>query len=393
MPSQQRLEYLFQKYLDKSYSEADKAELFSYLAKAEHDAALGTLIDKSWERASGAGRMDEGKADLIFKNIVSAGRAAKPPVRRISFLRYAAAAVILVMFGTAGYFLLFNHRPRQAGTATTAPVHDVAAPPLTKATLTLADGQQVSLEGTGRGVVAKQGGVSIVQLDNGQLSYSGTGQEALYNTLTNPKGSRVVSVVLPDGTKVWLNAESSLRYPTAFTSATRRVEINGEGYFEVSHDAQKPFVVAREDVEVQVLGTHFNVNAFGDEPSIAVTLLEGKVKISRGDRSETLLPGEQASVVSATKEIRVKKNVDVDHVVAWKNGLFDFADDPLSVVMRQLSRWYDADVRFEGGLPEGHYTGAIRRQARLSEVLRMLELAGGVQFEIKGKEIVVQNKK
>jgi transmembrane sensor len=214
----------------------------------------------------------------------------------------------------------------------------------------------------------------------------------LYNRITTPRGGQY-RLVLPDGTRVWLNSASSIRFPTRFDGHERKVELMGEGYFEVAKNASKPFRVAfAGSGEVEVLGTHFNINAYEDEPSLKVTLLEGSVRVRSAGDSKVLQPDEQAVISGASAAISVQKGIDVNQVVSWKDDLFDFNNDPLPAVMRQLSRWYDADISYRGIIPEGHYTGSIRRQASLSEVLRMLELAGGVHFSIEKKQIVVEKR-
>lgn len=310
-------------------------------------------------------------------------------------LWWAAAAMLLVM-ASGAYFLI--NQGSQTKIATAAPqqpaLQNDMAPGGNKAILTLADGSSVVLDTAANGALAHQGSVVVMKL-NGQLAYDKQNNaapgEVLYNTIQTPRGGQY-QLILADGTKVWLNAESTLRFPTAFKGMERRVELKGEGYFEVAHDAAMPFVVTRDETAVTVLGTHFNIMAYDDEPAMKISLLQGSVRVSRGGKELLLKPGQQAVVDGRSSGIALQEDVDMDHVVSWKNGLFDFDNDPLPVVMRQLSRWYNAQVNYTGAVPEGHYTGAIRRQANLSEVLKMLELAGGVQFSIEGKAIAVRKK-
>ncbi|MGN6399325.1 MAG: FecR family protein [Flavisolibacter sp.] len=309
---------------------------------------------------------------------------------------WRAAAVVLLVLAAGGYFLVYRNQknaivktePKQA------PLQNDMAPGGNKAILTLADGSRVVLDTATNGTLAQQGSARVIKV-NGQLAYNREGDVATsdvsYNTISTPRGGQY-QVILDDGTKVWLNAESSLRFPTVFAGGERKVELSGEGYFEVAHDAAMPFVVKRAGTEVTVLGTHFNIMAYEDEPTLKVSLLQGSVKVSKDGKTQMLKPGQQALIDGRSSKIFLAEEVDMDHVVSWKNGLFDFDNDPLPVVMRQLSRWYNAEVNYDGVIPEGHYTGAIRRQANLSEVLKMLELAGGVQFSIQGKGIVVRKK-
>jgi len=340
--------------------------------------------------------MDENRAATVWDRISS--RIAKLPADRmrgrvVVMRRWWAAAAVLVFIVCGLWFIVGRNRSGKPSVAVAPKAKQDIAPGGDKAILTLADGTKVVLDTADNGAITKQGNVTVIKL-NGQLAYNKQGSaatEVLYNTITTPRGGQY-QLVLADGSKVWLNAASSIRFPAAFTGNERRVEITGEAYFEVAHDAAKPFHVKVNDMEVQVLGTHFNINAYEDEPSLKVTLLEGRVNVRKGSEAKLLEPGQQAVIAAGASVIAVEKDVDMDHVVSWKNGLFDFDNDPLPVVMRQLARWYDATVVYTGAVPEGHYTGAIRRQARLSEVLKMLELAGGVQFSIEGKRIVVQRK-
>lgn len=320
------------------------------------------------------------------------------PVKRASFTMswIRAAAVFIIAVGFAGYFLI-SRKPIPDVSKTPSysePMLNDIAPGSNKAILTLANGQKLVLDSAANGALTTQGNVTLIKLD-GQLAYNKENKisesQLLYNTVTTPRGGQY-QLVLSDGTRVWLNAASSLHFPTAFAGKERVVEITGEAYFEVSHNPSHPFIVRKGTTEVKVLGTHFNINAYGDEPSLKVTLLNGSVAVSRGSESQLLIPGQQAVIQERPAKIGVISDIDVDHVISWKNGLFDFDDDALPVVMRQLSRWYDAEVRYSGPIPEGHYTGAIRRQANLSEVLKMLETAGGVHFLIEGRQIVVEKK-
>lgn len=345
--------------------------------------------------------MDEDRAETIWNKIRERinplSVAVSEQKRTVPIRRWTVAAAILIIFlGTGTYFLLSGRSQKElvkGKIPSSLPQQNDIAPGGDKAILTLADGSKVILDTADNGAITKQGSVTVIKL-NGQLAYNKEGissTDVLYNTITTPRGGQY-QLVLADGTKVWLNAASSLRFPTAFVGKERKVELTGEGYFEVTHDAAKPFIVTKGQTEVTVLGTHFNINAYEDEPSLKVTLAEGRVMVEKGSRSQLLLPGQQAIVSDQNASIDINKDIDVDHAISWKNGLFDFDDDPLPVVMRQLARWYDADVSYSGAVPEGHYTGAIRRQANLSEVLKMLELAGGVHFSIQGRQIIVEKK-
>ena len=208
-----------------------------------------------------------------------------------------------------------------------------------------------------------------------------------FNTITTPRGGQY-QVVLPDGSMVLLNAGSSLTYPTLFTGAERKVELTGEAYFEVAHNPAMPFRVCSKGQVVEVLGTHFNINAYDDEPGIKTTLLQGKVKVTATVKKQTLIlqPGEQAFLgISAFNE----HDVDVDQAVAWKNGLFMFDGDDIQQVMRSISRWYDVDVTYKGAAPADLFSGSVSKFSNVSEVLNTLQATGKVHFSIEGKNINV----
>ncbi|HEY5408368.1 MAG TPA: FecR domain-containing protein [Ginsengibacter sp.] len=324
------------------------------------------------------------------------------PVRRVRFgYRWAAAAVILLMICTGVYFLFLNKGSQVNNPKSVIVDHDVKAPTTNRAMITLDNGKIIYLDSTGNGTFATQSNINIVKTGDGKIEYSvaskapspgGVGVGGELNTLTNPRGSKVVDITLADGTKVWLNAESSLRYPVAFAGNERKVEITGEAYFEVTHNAAMPFKVQKDSTEITVLGTHFNVNAYDDEKSLKVTLLEGSVKVSVSSPSPKerawvrLKPGEQAEVSSGIKLI---KGIDLDQVMAWKNGRFEFNGSTIQPIMRQLARWYDVEIEYRGPIPTDNFMGGTSRQENISEMLKILEQTKAVHFLIEGKKVIV----
>lgn len=293
--------------------------------------------------------------------------------------RWWMAAAAVIVLAVAGVYLLQQPAPVQQ---TVSVQKADVQPGSSKAVLTLADGTTVPLDSTGNQVIRP----GIVQ-QGGQLQYDEANATVSYNLLTTPRGGQF-RLTLPDGTRVWLNAASSLRYPTAFRGTERSVEVTGEAYFEVVHNAAKPFRVAANKAVIEVLGTRFNVNAYENESSLNTTLLEGAVKVSAGQRSAVLKPGEQAQV-NASGHISVMADVNLDEVTGWKNELFYFRDADIRTVMRHLERWYDVEVEYMGEIPVRRFQGEIQRNLPLSDVLEGLKTTG-IRFTIDGRKIIVK---
>lgn len=301
-----------------------------------------------------------------------------------------AASVLLVLVSAASIWWFYSRSLVKQPIAGTLVVDTLAIHPVeNRARLTLGNGAVVDLDAVKEGPIT---GDEKTRIDKqkAQLVYRTpdvkTALPIVYNTLTTPRGG-MYSVVLSDGTRVWLNASSSLRYPTAFTGSVREVSLTGEAYFEVAQKPSQPFTVVVNGMDVNVLGTHFNVMAYDDESAVATTLLEGSVKVDFKGRSIALAPGQQSLLIKDKEELQVR-NVDVDAAVAWKNGIFQFRSEDIKSVMRKVARWYDVDVRYEGEIPE-HFSGAVRRDADVSSLLRTMELTHQVQFRIEGRTITV----
>ena len=304
-----------------------------------------------------------------------------------------AASVLIILIGalTFAYFHKTGNKQNQDVAKISKPKSDIA-PGGNKAVLTLANGNTIVLDSAQNGTLSQQGNAKVVKQGNGQLVYQkdekGDPGIVQFNTITTPRGGQY-QLVLADGSKVWLNAASSIRFPTAFTGNKREVTITGEAYFEITHDASKPFHVSVNGAEVVVLGTHFNVNDYEDAGKMKTTLLEGSVKISRGNENVTIAPGEQAQINNSSDKIVIKKNVDIEEVVAWKNGKFIFQDADITGIMKQLERWYNIKVSYVGNPTKEQFEGVISRNVNISQILKMLEKTGAVKFEIKGREVIV----
>jgi len=338
-------------------------------------------------------------ADLVAQIEAALNRVDSRPGRQsggsfIKFGRWFMAAALVGGLSMAGYRLFFH----QGRTDVSAPVpialSDVPAPQHTKATLTLGDGRVVELQDSEEGMLGRQDGVEIIRKGKGGIVYKKVAVQpradapVSYNVLHNPKGSGVVALTLSDGTRAWLNAESSLRYPVEF-GKERNVEITGEAYFEVAKDPQRKFMVSADGVTTEVLGTHFNMNTYKDEGETTVTLLEGSVVVRMDDGGVVparLQPRQQARV---TTGITVIKDVDTKSVVAWKDGMFMMRQTDIGTIMRQIGRWYNVEVKYEAGIPKGTISGEVSRELNLSEILKVLEYSG-VQVKIEnGKAIVM----
>jgi ferric-dicitrate binding protein FerR (iron transport regulator) len=354
------------------------------------------------------GIIETGHSSTAFRTGSGHNGDTKTKVRRM-WVRWVAAAAIIVMI-VGGWWMIEGKRQGVKGEREVATTHDVPAPTNTRAVITLADGSKVYLDSAGNGTIAQQNDVAVVKDANGGIKYlspagggaggmspSGGGAQRAgedYNTLFNPRGSKVISLTLSDGTKVWLNSESSLRYPASFVSNTREVEITGEAYFKVKHNAKQPFKVHLPNGSiVEDIGTSFNINAYSDEEATKTTLIEGAVKISAPSANTSassafLKPGNQAVQNPNNPVIRVQNDINISQILSWKENKFFFDGADIQTIARQLSRWYDVDVEIKDNIPS-HFTGIISRDVNVSQVFDMLQKTGAVHFSVEGKKIVV----
>jgi transmembrane sensor len=387
---------LIQKYLNNQISPEEYQELWRLLNEHPNEEPLDEQLIQLWQTAKTetplieASRWDS-KMQAGIEKLMEHSEPAKAKLFSIAYTKrywWVAASVLFLLISSA--VLFFNFRNNREGDNNTASniSHD-RLPGADRAVLTLSDGRTITLDSAGNGMLAKQGKTSVIKKNDGQLVYrSATGQSAemVYNLLQTPRGGQY-KITLPDGSRVWLNAASSLRYPVAFSGKERRVEITGEAYFEVAKDPAKPFRVQVNNMEVEVLGTHFNINGYTDEESIRTTLLEGKVKVQVADQTKFLQPGQQAQLRN-TGNISVVDNVNLEETVAWKDGNFQFENSDIKSVMRQLARWYDVEVSYKGKIDK-HFVGNISRDVKLSQVLSMLQQTGEVKFTIEGNQLFV----
>jgi len=379
--------HLIDKYLDGQATEAEQILLFSFYDEWQEEKS-------EWNTAV-MGEAEEVERMILGKiNVNIDANEVRPLIKRFPWWSVAASILILLNLG-----LYFFSPPKNTNQSTDQAISKIKAGG-DKAFLILANGKRLSLTDADTGKIAEQMGLQLSKSADGQLIYTVSDKksalqtgEPVYNKIETPIGGKY-QINLPDGTKVWLNAASSLRFPVVFTAAERRVELTGEGYFEVSKDKNKRFIVLTEGQELSVFGTHFNINAYPDEPAVKTTLLEGSVKISQTNRtgpgqtiqSRFLNPGQQSILNARTFEV---KTVDIESVVDWKNGRFIFNDEDIKSAMRKLSRWYDIKVSYEGNFEHINFGGSFSRSNHLADIIKILEATNEFKFEVEGREVKI----
>lgn len=408
MKKQEEINKLFKRYLANECSEEEEQLFLELFHSKEHESLFKELIEEELSNEVDAefkntskikAEINQVREKVIEQTTPTSFR--KEPIKQKLWIKRIAVAAMLVLCTSAGlYFYLGN----QKSTNNNQLAGDIA-PGGNKALLTLADGSKIVLDEALKGNLTSQNGVRISKADDGRLVYTINETEdptqninnesglILTNTISTPRGGQY-QVNLPDGTYVWLNAASELKFPLSFGKLKeRRVELQGEAYFEVKKDATKPFLVVTDKQEVQVLGTHFNISSYKDELDTKTTLLEGSVKVSHlgGNLLDqrVLKPGQQSLIRSASNKINVKE-VDTHVQIAWKDGLFFFENEPIENIMKQISRWYDVDVIYEGDVVGKTVWGSVTRFANVSKVLAVLELTGEIHFKVEGRRITVR---
>lgn len=395
--SRQRLLYLFERYYSKTATPQERDELFTVINAGANDHDLADALRRAWDELPiSTPVFDSSKTENILNNILNDSRTEKPGKKNNSlylWARFAIAAMLMLFIGAGLYTYLNKQQPVTQNNITKVqprPKND-ALPGGNKALLTLANGQTIVLDNAQNGTLAKQGTTVIKKTEAGRLVYNAAANADAnaaisINTIATPRGGEY-QVILPDDTKVWLNAASSISFPTRFTGKTRDVEITGEAYFEVTKNAAMPFHVKTYRGVIEVLGTHFNVMAYNDEKLMKTTLLEGAVNVRLGNTVSKLKPGQQAQI-NANGTTNVINDVDLDDEIAWKNGIFQFRDAGIAQILRQASRWYDVDVVYKSAIPQREFNGRLSRKVKASELLKMLEYTG-VNVSIQGKQLIV----
>jgi len=368
-----RLRQLFEAYLSGELRAEDREELVKGLGSPEGEALVKSVMERQVEEEPTPESL---RTKAAIDQWLDLRLAAPAPVHRMRRLWYGAAAAVFI--GLAGAFAWLQLSPRKTPTTVAERYKNDLNPGRDKAVLKLSDGRTVELNEKGSGAIANQDGATIKE-DSGWLSYSASG-EPHYNDLYTPVGAQI-KVALADGTKVWLDASSSIHYPTAFPSGNREVTITGQAYFEIAPNAHQPFIVHAKDQTIRVLGTHFNVNAYA-AGEVRTTLEQGSVLVSSGNTRLKLAPGQQADGGT------LRTDVDLEEVLAWKNGEFRFNGASIRVIMDQLARWYGAEVRYQDDIRE-EFVAKIPRNVPISKVLKYLESTGQVKFILEGNVITV----
>ncbi len=391
------MRYLFDRYYSKTATQQERDELFAIIDAGASDEELSLLIRQAWDDLKPAETplFSNDKTNLMLSNILGAqesGNKSKSQNNIFLWGKIAVAAMTLVVLTFGAYSYLHNKKAAQQKQIVKIkrPHHD-ALPGGNKAVLTLANGKTIILDNAQNGTLAKDGSTLIKKTADGRVIYntsalSNVNAAPTINTITTPRGGQY-QVVLPDGTQVWLNSASSLSFPTRFTGKLRQVEITGEAYFEVAKNPLMPFNVKTNRANIEVLGTHFNVMAYDDEATMKTTLLEGSVNITSGTFTARLKPGQQAQIKKSGQNA-VVDNIDVTDETAWKDGIFQFSEVGIDVILRQAARWYDVQVTYSGKIPDRKFTGRISRNVKASVLLEMLKYTG-VDLKIEGNKIIV----
>ncbi len=383
-----RIAYLIAGYIRESLTEQEQEELNDWVNASDHNMRLFEDLTDENNLQANLAWMDQVKSEESFRALLDKGAFKKNPKwSKLSPAWMAAAAIILL----TGLFFIYRYTRSPKVSAVEIAMGDSSKlqPGGNRATLTFADGSIVDLTTAKNGLIKKEQGSDISKLNDGELIYVADGTvaaNAAMNILSTPIGGQY-QLKLPDGTKVWMNAATTLKYPTHFPGDERRVELEGEAYFEVAKNEKQPFrVVLADSAGITVLGTHFNIMAYPEEMAKEVTLLEGTVAVNHRNELDRLEPGMQANITNAG--ITRQAGVDTAGITGWKNGLFVFHDVPIEFIMRQVERWYDAKVVYQGAIKQD-FTATILRSEPVTKLLRILELNGYVHFKIENKTIYV----
>jgi transmembrane sensor len=389
--TKERLQVLYQHYLLGTLTALEHKEWQSMLTNRDLKQALEEIVEEGWYEFSDNELlyMNKKTEDEIFEHIISLPQQKNRKIN--GWKPYMVAASLFFLVITSLY--LHNYKLSNK-TKSPKAYNQKIRPGGNNAYLTLSNGKKIALNDKKDGVLAMQNGVQILKTGDGRITYSVTGTNMVtdnsYNVIETPKGGQY-QITLPDGTRVWLNAASSLKYPSAFKGNERKVELSGEAYFEVSKNKAMPFKVMTNTQTVEVLGTHFNINGYSEELVTKTTLLEGSVSVKNNHNTTSVVisPGQQARIMANVNDKIGVVEADTEEVMAWKNNYFRFNNENIKSVMRKISRWYDVNVEYEGNISDEEFNGTISRTKNIAQVLEMLEDTKSVHFKVEGRRIVV----
>jgi len=401
---QARLKRLLHQYFNNTISSADCIELLDYLNSSDSreldgiiDAELSVEEGPEFKGQQSRDVLNRIKSDPRFSEIVAEQEISQPGIVKFYQKRWIQVAAAVLVFCTAGVLIFNNKHLTNTNKIAKNTRPEIIVPGGNKAILTVAGGKTIVLDSAANGLLTKTSVGKILKTRSGQIVYKSASSSKAdvaentitYNTLSTPRGGEY-QVVLPDGTKVWLDAASSITYPVAFTGNERRVKLTGQAYFEVVKNKEKPFYVSMNNVQVRVLGTHFNISAYNDDNEITTTLLEGAVQVTKNNTLSLLKPRQQAVVSNNSDNIAVSE-ANIDDAMAWKNGYFIFNDDNITGIMKKVSRWYNVDVEYRGNYDDQQFGGTFYRSKSIIELLAHLQKVGKVHFTISGRRITVMD--
>ncbi len=388
MPTAEHIAHLIYQELEGNLSEVEATELQDWRTEnPEHQTFFDNILDEDGFAEMARVHHPENKETIrrrILAKIEDRLSFKVVPLYRRGFFRVAVAACLAALILVGGYLVFFN-KPDES-TPTVAKSNDVEAPKTDKAVIQLADGTIIPVDSLS---TYQQGNVTVTRMEDGRLVYSGLGTEVVFNTLTNPRGSKVIDMTLADGSRVWLNAGSSIHYPIAFPGKERRIETTGEVYVKVAKNTAQPFIASTNGMEVLALGTEFNINSYSDEDDIRTTLIEGSVKVTKGTANTVLKPGQQ-TILNSNGQLGAATPVNIDEIVAWKDGWFHFESADLKTILRQFARWYDVEVIYEGPVKNRKFFAVVKRSSTLQSVLEMLQ-DNNIIYRVEGKKLVVKS--
>lgn len=374
------LEHLFHQWCEHTIDNRDVPRLMYLLKKADTKGTLPQLMKEVYLQIRDNDFFSKKEKRKIFLNAIQP-IPKTIPLRRKLLYSLSAAASIVILAG-ASYFFYFSKIPSEK-TITRQSLQDIAAPTQYSGSLVLANGNIIDFSKAVEGTIASEGNITITKKANGSLIFKGSAKKVQTNTLTVPKGSKPMHLLLADGTSVLLNVASSITFPNAFTGNQRQVTLTGEAYFEVKHDPSRPFIVTAGKNQIKVLGTHFNVNAYDDDSSMKVTLIEGKVDV---DNNVVLKSGQQAVISKQQTSLAPAPNIQTE--LAWTGNEFVFDAQDIASILSTLSKWYNFSIQYKSGIPQGHFSGTINKSYALSQVLKILE-SGGIHCHIEKDTVIV----